>query len=73
MKTLAIVIDENHDECLYIDGKAWSSTGADAVYACDIAEAAGDEPVLIRHVLIDFAHGEWPDSLEAALAQPVSA
>ena len=73
MKTVTIVIDEDSFECLYINGVIWPSKGEWSVYAVDIAKAAGDEPVLIRHVPIDFAHEEWPDSLEAALAQPVSA
>lgn len=70
MKTLTIVIDEDSYECLYIDGKAWGSKGEMTVYACEIAEAAGDEPVLIRHVPIEWEHKEWPDTLEAALAKP---
>lgn len=70
MKKLTIVIDENSYECLYIDGKAWASTGEVTVYACDIAAAAGDEPVLIVHQPIDFYHEQWPDTLEAALSGP---
>jgi hypothetical protein len=68
MKTLTVVIDEDSDECLYIDGKAWDSAGERTVYACDVAKAAGEEPFLFRHVLIDGHHLEWPDTLEAALA-----
>jgi hypothetical protein len=70
MKTLTVVIDDDANECLYIDGKAWASTGDITVYAGNIAEASGDEPVLIRHVSIDFHHEQWPDALEAALNRP---
>ena len=73
MKTLTIVIDEDASECLYIDGKSWKAKGEMTVYACDIAEAAGGEPVLIRHVPIEFRHENWPDTLEAALANPAAA
>jgi hypothetical protein len=67
MKTLTVVIDEDSDECLYIDGKAWKEKGETTVYACDVAKAAGEEPFLFRHVAIDGYHLEWPDTLEAAL------
>lgn len=70
MKKLTIVIDENSCECLYIDGKSWPSKGEMTVYACDIASAAGGEPVLISHESIDFYHEQWPDTLEAALSGP---
>lgn len=39
------------------------------IYACDIAEAAGDQPVMFAHTQIEFSHEKWPDTLEAALAK----
>lgn len=70
MKTLTIVIDENAHECLYIDGTAWEFQCEVTVYACDIASAAGDEPVRIVHQPIEFYHDQWPDKLDDALVDP---
>jgi hypothetical protein len=70
-KTLTVVIDDDSNECLYIDGKAWESTGETTVFSCDIAIAAGDEPVRVVHKSIDFRHEEWPETLEAALLKPI--
>lgn len=62
MKEITVVINENADECLYINGKAWESTGETTVYATDIADAAGDEPILFRHVGVDW-DADWPENL----------
>lgn len=72
MKTLTVVIDEDSNECLYIDGNSWESKGEKTVHSCDVAEAAGDQPILFRHVSIDFYHHDWPDTLEEALTKPDS-
>lgn len=70
MKTLTVVIDTLANECLYIDGKSWPSKGEMTVYACDVAAAAGDEPIMFRHEQIEFQHEQWPDTLEDALREP---
>lgn len=70
MKTLTIVSDEDSRECLYIDGVAWKAKGETTVYAVDICQAAGDQPVRLVFESIDFYHHDWPDTLEAALVKP---
>ena len=63
MKNLTVVIDrDSSNECLYVDGKAWASKGETTVYATDIAEVAGDEPIVFRHIQVDCPD-DWPDNL----------
>lgn len=63
-KQITVASNEDANECLYIDGKAWKSTGEITVYACDIAEAAGDQPVLIEHRNVLWPNDQdWPDDL----------
>lgn len=65
-KELVILIDETCDECLYVDNICWEATGETTVYACDIAAAAGDDEVTIRHEAIDTFIEKWPPTLEEA-------
>lgn len=61
-KKLTVAIDDNANECLYIDGKAWKSKGEVTVYATDIAEFGGSEQFLFEHVHVDKAPADdWPD------------
>ena len=64
VKHLVVVSDKDSgDECLYINGQAWESTGECTVYACDIDEAAGRQPVLFdRWTAIDVPDA-WPTKL----------
>ena len=64
---LTVVIDEDSDECLYIEGKSWRGTGESTVYVTDLTEAAGNRPIMLRHVHIEHTFTRWPDKLEDAL------
>lgn len=64
MKKITVAIDTgSSNECLYVDGKAWKNRGESTVYACDIAEVAGNEPILFEHLMVDCP-GDWPTRLE---------
>lgn len=69
---LTVCIDEKSDECLYINGNAWKSKGESTVYACDIAEAAGDKLIRFKHRSIDTFVEQWPDTLLEALNLPLA-
>lgn len=67
IKVLTVVIDPNSDECLYVDGIAWESTGETTVYACDIDSAAQGEAILFHHRHINWCFDRWPKTLAEAL------
>lgn len=68
IKKLTVLIDQDGNECLYIDGKCWQHTGETTVYAVDLAEAADGEAVTLDHVPVTVPEdAEWPTSLEDAL------
>lgn len=67
MKSLVVVIDENSDECLYVDGKAWRSRVESTVYACDIFEYAEGVPITFEHRHVESVE-HWPDSLDELTA-----
>lgn len=48
-KILVAIDDDTSDECLYVDGVCWKSVGETTVYASDIAEVAGTEPIVFEH------------------------
>lgn len=67
-KQLTVVIDQDANECLYINGKCWSATGETTVYATDLAAAAAGEPVILRHIALNIPEhvsfsDVWPESL----------
>ena len=72
IKRITILIDDESNECLYADGKAWESTGEVTVYACDIAEAAGGDAIYFEHKSIDHCWDRWPSNLAIALQDPKS-
>lgn len=70
-KILTVVSDDNADECLYVDGISWDHTEETTIYFVDLTGLVGpDEPVVLRHVSIDFVRSYWPDKLEDALRKP---
>lgn len=73
IKKLTVLIDEESNECLYIDGIAWESTGEVTVYCCDIAEHAGDAAIIFKHEHIGHCHDRWPRTLAEAVKPPATA
>lgn len=74
IKELTVVIDQDGNECLYINGECWERTGENTVYAVDLATAAGKDPVLLKHVavevpddMLESRDGAWPKSLSDLL------
>jgi hypothetical protein len=67
-KTVTVVTETDGQEALYVDGilKMHDET----IYASDIAEYAGDGPILFRHVHVDYSTDAWtwPDKLEDLLS-----
>lgn len=64
-----VVVSADGGECLYIDGKRWKWPGEPTVYACDIAEAAGDALIRFEHLSVDQPEGEWPLELKDLLGE----
>ena len=64
-----VVVSADGGECLYIDGKRWKWPDELTVYACDIAEAAGDALIRFELLLIDQFEGEWPLELKDIRAE----
>lgn len=69
LKKLDIVTDSDGWEAIYINGCLHMQDGT--VYACDIAEAAGQQACLITHHCLeaDWA-GDFPPMLTVALMGP---
>jgi hypothetical protein len=68
MKKLTVVQDVNSIECLYVDGLAWDAKGETTVYFIDLVDVAGNEPVTLELVKLEYARtNNWPDTLEEAL------
>lgn len=72
-KTLTVVIDEDGNECLYIDGSCAAAkqvAECEAIYATDLAAAANDQLCILNHLTLGGIIGEggimdeWPDELE---------
>lgn len=63
-KTLTCITDTNSgDEAIYVDGVLKQTDVT--IYACEIAEHAGTDPVLIRHEICELIDGlPWPEKLE---------
>ena len=70
-RELTVVIDPDGNECLYINGDVWDSTGETTVYATDLAAASNEEPCLFRHVAIDHVFDDWPLTLDEATRKPI--
>ncbi|TPV94834.1 MAG: hypothetical protein B7733_12930 [Myxococcales bacterium FL481] len=70
-KNIDVLIDDGtSNECLYTNGQRWEHVGEVTVYACDIAEACGDEPSIVRHHRVFMGGAEWPEELnESVLAE----
>ena len=67
-KSLVVLIDQDGNECLYIDGKCWEHTGETTVYATDLAYAADGNAVTLRHLAVDvLERAKWPSELKDAL------
>lgn len=64
---LTVLIDEDSNECLYVEGKAWAGRGEMTVYVCDLVAEAGEWPILLRHIKVTGSrYGQWPENLEDA-------
>lgn len=61
-----VVIDADGNEALYVGGILKSCDGP-TVYACDIAEAVGEDAIQFSHVPIDKQITDWPDKFEKLL------
>lgn len=77
-KELTVVIDQDGSECLYVNGECWEHTGETTVYSCDLAKAAGENPVILKHVSVELPeymigtwNGAWPKSLSEVLKYAV--
>lgn len=66
-RTLTIVQDCDANECLYVGQSRYDRWRNDTIYACDIAEAAEDQPVVIHEIQIKEVLDEWPETLEELL------
>lgn len=61
-KQITVAIDDDANECLYVDGKAWDAKGEITVYAADIGAVAGSDPIRFQHVHVDKNPADdWPD------------
>ncbi len=69
---ITVVINDDGDECLYCEGKAWEPKGEITVYVCDLVLAAEGRPILLTHTRIEFWHEEWPELLEDVLRKPLA-
>lgn len=63
MKHIIVVIDEDSNEAMYVGGELQPTDGG-TVYACDIANAAGDDAIQFSHVPISGVIERWPDRFE---------
>lgn len=66
-KKLTVLIDENSDECLYVDGIAWSATGERTVYVCDLVEMSLGMPIELKQVSVVRGEKRWPERLDDGL------
>ena len=64
---ITVVNDLDNNECLYENGKAWSSKGETTVYVSDLVHAANGRLIALSEVTIEFVHEEWPDLLSDAI------
>lgn len=61
---MTVFIDEDSNECLYVEGKRWEGAGETTIYIADIVAHAKDRPILLKHVDVpgDW-YSEWPETL----------
>lgn len=65
-KTAFVYNDENNDQALYVDGKL--HTANESVYVCDLVEAMGDKPFVLRQIEIDWSGESWPENESELIA-----
>lgn len=58
-KRAVVYNDENNDQALYVDGKLRASDSS--VYVCDLVDAFGDIPFVLKQIEIDWSGETWPD------------
>lgn len=61
MLQIAVVIDQDGNEAMYVGGKL-ADTEGNTVYAVDIAKAGNLEPIVLSHVSVQWS-GPWPEML----------
>ncbi len=62
---MTVFIDENSNECLYVEGKAWDGRGERTVYVTDLDAYAKQRPILLQHIPIEGDWAErWPDDMD---------
>ena len=63
---LVAVIDDDGDEALYVGGELWPIDGS-TIYAVDLVEASGEQPVELSQVALSGTVAEWPARFEYLL------
>jgi len=63
---LIAVIDDDGDEALYVGGELWPIDGS-TIYAVDLVEASGEQPVELSQVALSGTVAEWPARFEYLL------
>jgi hypothetical protein len=65
-KHIIVVTDQDGNQALYLNGDLQVSDNT--IYACDIAEHAGREPINFSHVNVELPEAQlcndWPDKFE---------
>lgn len=61
---IVVATERDGTEAIYLNGVLHSA--GETVYACDIDEVAGGQPILFRHIAVTFPDciTEFPESLE---------
>lgn len=75
---MTVLIDEDSNECLYVEDAAWHSRGEITVFVCDLVAEAKGRPMLLDHVRVSrpgrdvedkgWVYDRWPRSLADTLA-----
>jgi hypothetical protein len=59
---LTVVQDEDYEEALYVDGVLRANKTT--MFASEIAEFAGDDPIIFRFAHAEGSIEDWPMNLE---------
>ncbi len=65
-KTAFVYNDENNDQALYVDGKL--HTADESIYVCDLVDAIGDVPFILKQIEIDWSGESWPQEESELIA-----
>ena len=61
-KLIQIAQDTNYDEALYVNGKLVKQEIT--IHACEIAEVAGSDLVIIDFLHVEDSDDEWPEDIQ---------